>query len=205
REIPFHTDGVQAITKISLSLDSIDFATFSAHKFHAPKGIGILYRKEKTELEPLLVGGGQEFGLRSGTENIIGIYATAKTLEYIYFNYKQNINHLRKLQNKFESSLLELFPDIKIIGREVKRSFSISSVIFPKGTAYEIVNRLSEKGIYCSIGSACTSGEPKPNKHLLDMGYTVEEAERFIRFSFGLMNTEEEIDITLKAIKQIFK
>jgi cysteine desulfurase len=202
RGVPFHTDAVQAVGKVRVNLEGVSFATFSAHKFHGPKGVGFLYTA--LPLEPLIWGGGQERNLRSGTENLPGILAMTKALEVVMENLQEFTSRLKRLRDRFEEALLEALPDAVVIGREVPRSPAISTVIFPRATGREIVRRLSERGVMCSAGSACSSGEDLPNPHLLAMGYTPEEALRAVRFSFGLLNTEEEVEEAVRLIRSLF-
>jgi len=198
--VPLHTDGVQALGKISIDLQEVDFATFSAHKFHGPKGVGFMYVGR--ELEPLIVGGGQERGLRSGTENLHGILAMVETASEVCSSLEENRNRLRRLRDLFEGLVEERLPGVKIVGKSVDRSPSISAIILPKKSGWEVVSRLSEEGVMCSAGSACASGEIIPNEHLLKMGYSPEEATRMVRFSFGLMNREEEVE---EAVYKLIK
>ena len=205
REIPFHTDAVQAIGKIDLSLEGVSYATFSGHKFHAPKGVGFLFLKEGSDLKPLLFGGGQERGLRSGTENLHGILAMAKALELIYENFEDNVERIRRLRDSFENLLEKRIEGVRFVGRDAERSPFISAVIFPEGNGWEIVRGLSGSGVLCSSGSACSSGEVMPNTHLLKMGFSQEEALRMVRFSFGLMNSEEEVGEVVERIANLLK
>ncbi len=200
--VPFHTDAVQAIGKVRLSLEGVGYATFSGHKFHAPKGVGFMYLKEGMFIKPLLLGGGQERGLRSGTENLHSILAMAKALELIYKDFEKNTERLRQLRDSFERLLEEKIPGVRIVGKHARRNPSISAVVFPRRTGWEIVERLSREGVFCSSGSACSSGEVIPNEHLLKMGYSEEEATRMVRFSFGLLNTEEDV---FSAVDRILK
>ncbi len=203
RGIPFHTDAVQAVAKIKINLKDVTYATFSGHKFHAPKGVGFMVTRE--DIQPLLMGGGQERGRRSGTENLQGILAMGKALEIIYGDFRENVKKLRFMRDRFERLLLERIPDLKIVGYGVERNPSISAVIFPRLTGWEIVKRLSDLGLMCSSGSACTSGEVIPNAHLMSMGYSPEEAIRMVRFSFGLLNKEEEIDEAVEMILKLYE
>ncbi len=202
KEVPFHTDAVQAIGKVDLSLEGVSYATFSGHKFHAPKGAGFLFVKAGLHLKPLLVGGGQERGLRSGTENLHGILAMAKALELIYENFEENVDRIRRLRDRFEGLLEERIEGVRFVGRNASRSPFISAVIFPRSNGWELVKRLSDLNVLCSSGSACSSGEVMPNTHLLKMGFSPEEALRMVRFSFGLTNSEEEIE---EAVDRIAK
>ncbi len=202
RGVPFHTDAVQALGKVDLSLEGVSFATFSGHKFHGPKGVGFMYASD--HIDPLIHGGGQERGVRSGTENLPGILAMSKALEVIFESFEENVSRLKVLRDRFEEALLEALPDAVIIGRDVRRSPAISTVIFPKFTGWDLVRRLSERGVMCSAGSACSSGEVLPNPHLLAMGYSPEEATRAVRFSFGLLNTEEEVEEAVSIIRSLF-
>lgn len=202
--VPFLSDAVQAIGKVPVDLRNVSYATFSGHKLHAPKGVGFTFVSEGSLYEPLLVGGGQERGKRSGTENLTGILAMGKALEVVYSKFEENVKSLKKLRDLFEELLLEELPDAKIVGKEAERNPSISAVIMPKLSGWEIVQRLSEVGVMCSSGSACTSGEVLPNQHLLKMGFTAEESIRMVRFSFGLLNNEEEVREAVRRIKGLY-
>ena len=201
--VPFHTDAVQGVGKVKLSLEGVGYATFSGHKFHAPKGVGFMYLREGMFIEPILLGGGQERGLRSGTENLHGILAMAKAMELIYEDFEKNTERLRQLRDSFEKLLEEKVPGVKIIGKHAKRNPSISAVIFPRRTGWELVERLSQEGVFCSSGSACSSGEVIPNEHLLKMGYSEEEATRMVRFSFGLLDNEGEVHEAVERVVRV--
>jgi len=127
-----------------------------------------------------------------------------KALEIVYSKFKENVERLKRLRDLFEELLLEELPDVKVLGKEAERGPAISSVIMPKFSGWEIVQRLSEAGVMCSSGSACMSGEVLPNPHLLKMGFTFEEATRMVRFSFGLLNTEEEVIEAVRRIKKLY-
>ena len=204
RNVFFFSDTVQSFLKAKIPLEVLDFFSISGHKIGAPKGTGMFFKKDKIEIEPLLFGGGQERGLRSGTENTQGIKFLADVVEVWKENKEKYIEHLTKLRNYFELKLKEEIPDVEIVSEKVERLPHISCVIFPKIDAQTLILSLDTKGVAVSSGSACSSGTPEPSHVLLAYGYKPEEALRAVRFSFGIKNNLEEIDICVNYIKEIY-
>ena len=202
KEIIFFSDIVQGFLKEDIPFEDIDFFTISGHKFNAPKGIGILKRNKDKNLIPLLFGGGQEYGIRSGTENLLFITAITETIKIWLKNRDRYIDHLKNLKENFIKRLKEEIPDIEIVSENVKTVPNTVNVIFPKIKAQDIVLYLNSKNIYVSSGSACSSGSIKPSHVLIAYGYTEEESLRAVRFSFGIFNEIEDIDITVKTLKE---
>ncbi len=201
-DIPFFSDTVQSYIKEEIPTEYIDFLSVSGHKINAPKGIGFLKRNRSIDITPLLHGGGQEYGFRSGTENIIYIKALEKAVYIWIENREIFINKLYKLKRLFINGLKELIPDIKIVSEDVKTAPNIVNVIFPKIKAQDLILYLNSKNIFVSSGSACSSGSLQPSYVLLAYGFTEEETIRAVRFSFGVQNTEEDILTTLEEIKK---
>ncbi|NPA41037.1 MAG: cysteine desulfurase [Aquificae bacterium] len=201
KDVPFHTDGVQALGKVPLDLKKVSYGVFSGHKFHAPKGVGFMVVKEYADFEPLLLGGGQERGMRSGTENLLGVLAMAKAGEIVLSKLEENFKRIGRMRDDFEKLLKERISGIKIVGENVERSPYISTILFNL-EGWKLVEKLSSVGVFCSSGSACFSGKEMPNTHLLKMGYSPIEAMGMVRFSFGLTNTEEEV---FEAVDKIYK
>ncbi|ACO02962.1 MAG TPA: cysteine desulfurase [Persephonella sp.] len=204
RDVLFFSDTVQSFCKIDINSDSVDFFSVSGHKINAPKGIGFFRRKKDIQLTPLLFGGGQEFGLRSGTENVVYIKALSETVRIWNENRAYFIKKLKDLSGKFINGLKTIIPDVEIVSENAERSPNIITVIFPKIDAQTFIMALNTEGIAVSSGSACSSGTPSPSHVLLSYGYSEEKALRAVRFSFGVDNTEEEVDILLEKIKDIF-
>ncbi len=203
KEILFFSDTVQSFLKEDVNLEYIDFLSVSGHKLNALKGIGFLFKKN--DITPLLHGGGQEDGFRSGTQNTTGILSLGIALEKWMNNKDRYIKHLSSLRTTFENILKEKIPEIMIVSEKVKRLPHISNIIFPKVDAQSLLLALNNKKIYVSSGSACSSGTPTPSHVLLSYGYSEDEALRSLRFSFGIDNSLEEVYETADTLVDIFK
>ncbi len=203
KECIFFSDTVQSFLKEDIP--EIDFLSVSGHKIHAPKGIGFLKRNKNIEIEPLIHGGGQEFGLRSGTENIIYIKALKEAIRIWIENKDRYISHLKELKRYFVELIHKELPGEEVVSENVKTLPHIVSVIFSNIDAQTMIMALNSRGISVSSGSACSSGTPTPSHVLLAYGYSSEEALRAVRFSFSIFNTKEEIKKTVETIKNIKK
>lgn len=198
----FHVDAVQAYGKIDFKLKDlkVDFMSVSSHKIHGPKGVGFMYIKDTNRFKPLLTGGGQEFNLRSGTENVPGIYGMGKAIEILFDDLKKNINSIRELREYLYKSLSKNIDDIKINTDIENGVCHILNVSFEGVKGEVLLHYLEEDGIYVSTGSACSS--KKKGSHVLNaIGLAPEEIDGAIRFSLSEMNTKEEIDYTVEKIK----
>ena len=202
-DVPLFSDTAQAVFKTDINTANLDFFCGSGHKFNALRGTGFLVKKQ--DIEPLIHGGGQEEGLRSGTQNTIGIISMIEAAKHWIQNSQKYQDHLKNLQNIFEKNLKEKVPEIKIVSENVNRLPNITSVIFPKVDAQSMVIALGQRGVFVSSGSACSSGTPTPSHVLLSYGYSEKEALRAVRFSFGIENTEEEILEVVDIIYETFK
>ena len=203
KEVLFFSDTVQSFLKESIDTDFVDFISVSGHKLNGLKGIGFLFKKR--DITPLLHGGGQENGIRSGTQNTTGILSLKIAIKKWEENKQNYIEHIKFLRDKFEKKLQERIPDITIVSKEVKRLPHISNIIFPKVDAQSLLMALSSRGIYVSSGSACSSGTPTPSHVLLSYGYSEDEALRSLRFSFGVHNSLEEIEKTIDILVNTFE
>ncbi|MBS9773981.1 MAG: cysteine desulfurase [Tenacibaculum sp.] len=205
-EALFHSDTVQTIGryKIDLQKNPIDFIVSSAHKFHGAKGVGFVYVKNGHKIQPLLYGGGQEKGVRSGTENVHAILGMEKALELSYKNLNQDTLHLKELKKYFINELLKLNDNIQFNGlsSDLERSSNtILSVRLPIKEPMFLFN-LDLAGIAVSGGSACQSGGNK-GSHVLNLFLPKQETEKTsVRFSFSKLTTKEEIDFALCYLKQ---
>ena len=206
-QIYFHTDSVQAVSNVKINVKemNIDLLSMSGHKFHAPKGIGVLYVKEGVKIEKLQDGGHQEKDLRAGTENVTGIVGMAKAIELAYNNFDERINKIIDLRNYCINRLKEEFKDIKINGDEIDRLPGNINVSFNGIEGEEILLYLDEKGICVSSGSACSSGSDEPSHVLLAIGLQKELANSTIRITLGNENTKEEIDYFIETLKEFSK
>ena len=196
-QIVFHVDAVQAYGKFQIRPRSmnIDLLAVSAHKIHGPKGTGFLYIKKGTKITPICYGGGQQKGMRSGTENVPGIAGMALAAKMCYTDFDEKIKKLYELKEYLVKALLEKISDIKINGPEVaKGAPQIVSVSIKGLKAETILNMLSSKEIYVSAGSACTSNNPHVSDTLQAIGLDRNLLESTIRISMSTMTTKEELD-----------
>ncbi|MDI6886504.1 MAG: cysteine desulfurase family protein [archaeon] len=202
----FHTDATQAIGKIPIDVKEldVDFLTISGHKIYGPKGIGALYMKKGIALDPLIDGGKQEGGLRSGTENIIGVVGLGKACELARQHLSQ-MERVHQLRDRLEQGIKDLIPEARLNGHETERLPNTINMTLPGLRGESIVLALDQKGVSISSGSACHSGSPEPSHVLLAMGLSEEEAHCSVRISLGIRNTIEEIDRTLALLKEIIQ
>lgn len=200
----FHTDASQFVGrgKIDLQQINIDYLSFTGHKLHAPQGVGVLYIKNINNFTPLFRGGEQENGLRSGTENIIGISGLGSAIELRNKNLQNSINKLREIRDYFESTITKQIKDITINGSESDRVPNTSNILFHDIDGKALMAQLNMEGVYCSQTSACTSMIPEPSKTLRAMGLSVDDAFASLRFSFAIDNTLEEVDNACSIIKE---
>lgn len=200
--ILFHTDSVQSTGKIPVDVASmnVDLLSISSHKIYGPKGVGALYVKNKAALSPLFSGGGQEKGLRSGTENVTGIVGFGRACEIALGNLDNNILHIKSLRDCLEQLLLEKMPDARINGHPTESLPHILSVSFEGIEAVSIIAALDASGICASAGAACTSGYVKPSHVLTAMQVPPGMLYGTIRLSPGWENTEEQMLKTADAI-----
>jgi cysteine desulfurase len=195
--VTFHSDATQAIGKISVSLcgtlDAVDLVSLSSHKFHGPKGCGVLVVRAGVNLPPLLVGGGQEGGRRSGTSNlpaIVGCGVAALEAR----RHLANGSYLAAMRDRFEAALCEVFPKVVIFGRNEPRLPNTSCFALPGHNANALVDRLALRGLYVGTGSACSTGALHPPKSLLAMGVSHTLASAAIRVSLSRYSSSEELD-----------
>ncbi|MCI5586098.1 MAG: cysteine desulfurase [Lachnospiraceae bacterium] len=203
--IVFHVDGVQGYGKYRIlpKKMGIDLLSVSGHKIHGPKGVGFLYVNERVKITPVIFGGGQQKGLRSGTENVPGIAGLAKAVEEVYANLDEDTGRMRGLKEYFIAGIQGL-QDIQINGSTGMDSSPHIISISIRGIRSEVLlHALEERGIYVSAGSACASNKPAYSATLKAMGVEKELLDSTLRFSLSLFNTKEEIDYTLQALYDI--
>lgn len=202
----FHTDAVQAAGKIKIDVEDlgVDLLTLSGHKFHGPKGVGALYVKKGVEIEPLIHGGKQEGGLRAGTENVACIVGMGKATELASFAV-QDSKKMKALRDRLEDGIRDLIPAARLNGHPDLRLPNTLNLTLPEMRGESIVIALDQHGISLSSGSACKSGSPEPTHVLLAMGCTEEEAHCAVRFSLSHQTTDEDIEQTLSALKQVLE
>ncbi len=198
----FHTDAVQAIGKLPVNVQSfnVDYLTFSAHKFHGPKGVGALYMKKGKELMPLLHGGSQMGGYRSGTLNVAGIVGMGKAIEAAVDALDFEMTEIREMRDDFEDELLKI-EDTFVVTPRKKRTPNTILISFRGIEGESMLWDLNRAGIGASTGSACASEDLEANSVMEAIGAAEDLAHTAIRFSLSRYTTEEELEYTLKVVK----
>lgn len=188
-----HTDAVQSpgVLPVNLHAWGVDLASFSAHKWGGPKGVGFLYLRRGLELPPLLLGGGQERGLRAGTHNVAGVYAAGAALEQAVRAQPDTHAHLRTLREQFVSALAAL-PDLHF-NHPPEGSPKVVSVTAPGADGEALLMHLDLAGVYASAGSACSAGTLEPSHVLLALGLSEADARASLRFSFGPQTSLDDV------------
>lgn len=207
RGILFHTDAVQAVGKIPISLKetAIDFLSLSGHKLHAPKGVGVLYVRKGTPFVPFLNGGHQEHGRRGGTENVASIIGLGKACELAQAAMTEENTRVRALRDKLENGLLASIPKSMLNGHKEQRLPNTANVSFEYVEGEAILLHMNQLNICASSGSACTSGSLEPSHVLRAMGVPFTAAHGSIRFSLSVYNTEDEVDFVLAQMPAIIE
>ncbi len=203
--ILFHVDAVQGYGKFRIypKKMKIDLLSASGHKIHGPKGVGFLYVDEKVKMKPIIFGGGQQSGLRSGTENVPGAAGLAKAVELVYGNLDQDIARMYQLKKAFVEGIRKI-DDVVINGHfDETGAPHVVSVSFRGVRSEVILHALEDQGIYVSAGSACSARKPQPSATLQAMGIDKELLGSTIRFSFSVFTTMDEINYTLKVLYDI--
>lgn len=200
----FHTDAVQAAGHIKIDVKklNIDMLSLSAHKFHGPKGAGVLYSRNGIALSNIIEGGAQERGKRAGTENLPAIMGMAIALEQSLDNCEKDNEKMLKLRNRLTDGLLEI-PHSILNGDRKQRLSSNVNICFEGIEGESLLLLLDEKGVSASSGSACTSGSLDPSHVLLAIGRPHEIAHGSLRLSLCESNTEEEIEYIIKSVKEV--
>lgn len=206
-KIPFHTDAVQAIGAIPINVDemNIDMLSMSGHKFHGPKGIGVLYVRKGIRLDTLIQGGAQERGQRAGTENLAGIVGIGKAIELATAHLEENAARMTALRDKLINGILTTVPDTRLNGHPTKRLPNNCNVSIRYIEGEAMLLRLDLAGIAGSSGSACTSGSLDPSHVLLAIGLPHEIAHGSLRLTLGTDTTEADIDEVLNVLPGIVK
>ncbi len=204
-KIPFHTDAVQAVGKIPINVKDlgIDLLSISSHKLNGPKGIGALYIKNGIGLDPVILGGGQEHGLRSGTENVANIVGFGKACEIAQNNLQKNISHLEMLRNKLIEKILNNIPEVYLNGHPKVRLPHNAHFTFLGVNGEDLIIKLDEYGIAASTGSACSVNTQKASHVLQAMGFSHEQITGSLRLTVGTLNNKSEIDDAVDVLKKI--
>mgnify|MGYP002563945391 CR=1 FL=1 len=201
----FHVDAIQAYGKFRICPKKmgIDLLSVSGHKIHAPKGTGFLYIRDKVKVKPIIYGGGQQKGMRSGTENVPGVAALGEAAAEIYENFDAKIGHMYEIKQRFIDEVTQI-PGVTVNGKTGRDSApQIVSVTIEDVRSEVMLHSLEEYGIYVSAGSACSSNKPAPSRTLQGIGLPKQKLESTIRISFCVNTTEEEVDYAVEKMKEI--
>jgi len=200
-----HTDAVQVPGKLKIDVKQlgVDFLSLSAHKLHAPKGIGMLYVKRRTKFQPYVIGGHQERGRRGGTESVANIIAFGRAAELAMASIEDENTRIRGLRDRFENHVLTRIPNTVRNGNKNQRLPNTANIAFDFVEAEAVLLLLDQVGICASSGSACTTGSLDPSHVLTAMGLPPMRARGSVRFSFGIYNTEEEVDYLIEKLTPI--
>ena len=204
----FHTDAVQAIGHMKIDLQDlgVDLLSLSAHKFHGPKGVGMLYIRNGIRIDNLIHGGGQERGKRAATENLAGIAGLAKALELATENLDENIEHAKKMRNRLIEGIRKNIPYCRLNGPEDEgRLCNNVNFSFQYVEGESILMMLDMKGVAASSGSACASGSLDPSHVLIAIGLPHEIAHGSLRLSVGDETTEEDVDYVVEVLPPIIQ
>jgi cysteine desulfurase len=205
RKIPFHTDAVQAVGKIPINVKElgIDLLSISSHKLHGPKGIGALYIKNGIRIDPVILGGGQERGLRSGTENVANIVGFGQACEIAKNNLNDNMEYVSKLRDMLIEKVLDEIPKVTLNGDPKSRLPNNAHFTFLGVNGEDLIIKLDEYGIAASTGSACSVNTQRASHVLQAMGFSHEQITGSLRLTMGVFNNEKDIEQTVTSLKKI--
>jgi cysteine desulfurase len=201
----FHCDAVQSAGKVPIDVNEmkVDFLALSAHKFYGPKGVGALYVRENTPLEPILFGGTHERDRRPGTENVGGIVAVGKAAELARARLAEEASRIGLLRDRLEQGIVSAVPETHVNGNRARRIANTTNITFAHAEGESLVIALDLQGVQCSTGAACSSGAILPSHVLRAIGLPKDEAKSTLRFSLGRFTTPEDIDYSREAIPQV--
>jgi len=204
-QIPLHTDAVQAVGKVPINVKElgVDALSVSSHKINGPKGIGALFIKKGLRVTPQILGGGQENGMRSGTENVASIVGFGKACEIAKERLNENISHFQTLHSTMLTRVIKEIPHVKLNGHSEKRIFNNIHLTFMGVNGEDLIIKLDEHGIAASTGSACSVHTQKASHVLKAMGFNHEQITGSLRMSFGYMNTLNEVEQTVEVLKKV--
>ena len=205
--IPFHTDAVQAVGQVPISIRRmpVDMLSSSAHKFYGPKGVGFLYVRDGMQLPSFMHGGGQEKGKRAGTENVAGIVGMAMALEIATKEVERKSRELTNDRNYFIRRIMQEIPECRLNGHSRKRLPGNANLSFKGVSGTALLVLLEEEGIYASAGSACSAGSTSLSHVIKAIGVPKEYAYGTIRFTLGRDTTRAELDKTISVLKKSVK
>ena len=205
KRILFHTDAVQAVGKIPIDVKKlgIDLLSISSHKLNGPKGVGALYIKKGISIDPVILGGGQENGLRSGTENVANIVGFGKACEIAKITMDEKISYVKKLRDHLIERVLSEIPEVTLNGHTEFRLPNNVHFTFLGVNGEDLIIKLDEFGIAASTGSACSVNTQKASHVLEAMGFSLEQITGSLRLTIGIFNNMQEIEQTVDALKKI--
>jgi cysteine desulfurase len=205
-DVVFHSDTVQSAGKIPVDVDDLglDLASLSAHKFYGTNGVGALYVRDGVDLEPLIHGGGQERGLRSGTENVGGLVGLGTAADLAMADMDERGTRLTRLRDEFVGAVREMV-DVELMGHPAHRLPGYAMLCFPGWTGVDLIDDLAERGIAVSGGSACHAGDPSPSRVLVEMGIDPNVARGAVRFSMGRETTQADVERVADALRDVLR
>ena len=205
--IPFHTDAIQAVGKIPIDVKEldVDLLSISSHKLYGPKGIGALFIKNGLGIDPVILGGGQENGLRSGTENVANIVGFGKACEIAENNLEQNASQMKQLRDSLVENVLKEIPEVTLNGHPTSRLPNNAHFTFLGVNGEDLIIKLDENGIAASTGSACSVHTQKASHVLQAMNFSHEQITGSLRLTVGIFNTQKEIEQTVNVLKNVVK
>ena len=204
-KVVFHTDAVQAVGKVAIDVKElgVDLLSISSHKLHGPKGVGALYIKDGVKIDPVILGGGQEFRLRSGTENVASIVGFGQACEIAQNNLIENSSLIKKLQTLLVKRVLDEIPEVTFNGHSEYRLSNNAHFTFLGVNGEDLIIKLDEYGVAASTGSACSVNTQKASHVLESMGFSLEQITGSLRLTVGIFNTENEINETVEILKKV--
>ena len=207
KNIVFHTDAIQAVGKIPIDVKElgVDLLSISSHKINGPKGIGALYIRRGISIDPIILGGGQENGLRSGTENVANIVGFGKACEISRINFSENISKMKKLRDYLSRQIIQEIPQVTLNGHPETRLPNNIHLTFLGVNGEDLLIKLDENGIAASTGSACSVQIQKASHVLQAMGFSHEQITGSLRLTIGISNNLEEMDKTVEILKSVVK
>lgn len=205
--VTFHSDAIQALGKLDIRVDSVPVSllSMSAHKIGGPKGVGALYVRKGTKLQPLISGGGHERGMRAGTEDVAGAVGFARAVELAVRDREEDMGRIARLRDRLQAGLASAVPGLVVNAADVPRAPNVLNVSVPGASTEMLLVLLDLEGIAASSGSACSSGGVKPSHVLTAMGLDAEIAGPSVRLSLGRETTEAEIDAVIRVFPPLME
>lgn len=202
RNVPFHTDAVQAAAYLPIDVNQlgVDALSIGAHKLYGPKGVGVLYLREGTAIIPALTGGSQEFGMRAGTSNIPYIVGLAEAMQLVHQEKENQYRHVLPLRDQIIERVVSTIPEAELTGHPDQRMPNHASFVFRGVDGNALIAALDVEGYACSSGSACKTGDPEPSAVLTALGYEREMALGSLRVTLGTQSTQQDVDAFLAAL-----